>query len=1020
MGTMDMGGPLKDQTGTLIGQLKNTAPAAQDPDQGGRLLDAPLVDAGSIDVSEAASETDGGSILSQQQAALSEDGTLFENRSMVIEQVPAPSAQAAVALDELDFANLAAGAPAHDEAESALVGGRCCCAMCGGGGDPGTYLQDGETGPETGNNYQTVFTDQQVINQARRYIDTYSNVDPWAKQTITWGVYFNDPGAASKGGNDTAGGFRAANQDFIDGLTRAFAIWDDILDVDFQYTANVSSADIRAGFANFNGFAYAYYPDGDNPSAFSDMWFNYNDLYDQAENSIYSFEYGTYGLLTLVHEIGHAMGLPHPGEYNAAPGVSITYENNADYQQDTRGYTVMSYFQASEIAGFDHLGSGGRTHYASTLQMHDMLALHNIYNPETNTRTGNDTYGYNSNLGTSQYNFASYSGNQYNNPVFTIYDAGGTDALNFSGSTAGTVISLVEGTFSSVMSMTNNIAIAHGTQIENAVGGSGADQITGNNLNNLLTGGAGGDQLVGGGGFDSAVYTTAVYASLSTPGSNTGDAAGDTYNSIENLIGSSANDTLIGDAFNNTLLGNAGTDTIFGLGGTDSINGGTGTDRISGGFGSDVLTGGDDGSSSTASFTLDGYAVRGFAKNAGGWVSQNTTPRMVADVTGDGNVDVVGFYTSGVYIAAGNGGGQFGNAFLGTSQFGTQAGWRSQALEPRTLADVNNDGHLDIVGFSENVVVSFLNNGSGQFTTQVNGFQGFGTSGGFSSQDRYPRMMADINNDGNVDIVAFGQTGVLYAPGNGSGQFGSVIYATRNFGVNGGYSSQDRNPRWLEDVNNDGAVDIVAFSNLGVIVALNKGNGFFEAPAFGIQYFGANGSAGGWGSDLTYPRYMADVNGDNNIDIVGFSAIGTLVSLGNGQGQFAAATNAINSFGTKAGGWTDNDSLPRMLADVNNDNQADVVGFGASGVLVALADATGETDTFVFAENGFGQDTITDWNEGDILEIDTSAVGFNSTDVRITQSGNDTVISNIVNSSTITLQNTLASSITTADDFNFV
>jgi serralysin len=107
------------------------------------------------------------------------------------------------------------------------------------------------------------------------------------------------------------------------------------------------------------------------------------------------------------------------------------------------------------------------------------------------------------------------------------------------------------------------------------------DYLDGGDNNDNLDGGAGADQLIGGAGNDTASYVSAgagVIASLSNSSANTGDAAGDTYNSIENLTGSSYADNLTGDSGANRLSGGAGNDTLRGLGGSDYLDGGTETD----------------------------------------------------------------------------------------------------------------------------------------------------------------------------------------------------------------------------------------------------------------------------------------------------------------------------------------------------------------------------------------------------------------------------------------------------------
>ena len=76
----------------------------------------------------------------------------------------------------------------------------------------------------------------------------------------------------------------------------------------------------------------------------------------------------------------------------------------------------------------------------------------------------------------------------------------------------------------------------------------------------------------------------------------------------------------------------------------------------------------------------------------------------------------------------------------------------------------------------------------------------------------------------------------------------------------GGWSSDDAYPREVADVNGDGMADIIGIGQYGVWVALATGNGNFAQPGFELSAFGVN--AGGWSSDDAYPREVADVNGD--------------------------------------------------------------------------------------------------------------------------------------------------------------
>ncbi|WP_263854108.1 cadherin domain-containing protein [Sphingomonas parva] len=135
-------------------------------------------------------------------------------------------------------------------------------------------------------------------------------------------------------------------------------------------------------------------------------------------------------------------------------------------------------------------------------------------------------------------------------------------------------------------------------------GGTGSDQLKGGDGDDLLSGGDGGDVLDGGLGNDTADYrflvngtaaTAGVTVDLAAPASNLGTAAGDTFVSIENLVGTTLADTLRGDAGANKLYGLAGDDTLHGAAGNDHIEGGAGNDIIYGGDGDDVVLDGGDG-----------------------------------------------------------------------------------------------------------------------------------------------------------------------------------------------------------------------------------------------------------------------------------------------------------------------------------------------------------------------------------------------------------------------------------------
>ncbi len=159
-----------------------------------------------------------------------------------------------------------------------------------------------------------------------------------------------------------------------------------------------------------------------------------------------------------------------------------------------------------------------------------------------------------------------------------------------------------------------NLTLMAGAGAGNAAGNAGANWIVGNaSANHLLglagndtldggagadnlEGGAGADVLIGGDGFDYARYDGAaagLYANLAGSSVNNGEAAGDSYSSIEGLVGSAFGDILAGDHAANNLWGIGGNDALVGNGGNDALYGGDGDDMLRGGTGADTLDGGD-------------------------------------------------------------------------------------------------------------------------------------------------------------------------------------------------------------------------------------------------------------------------------------------------------------------------------------------------------------------------------------------------------------------------------------------
>jgi Ca2+-binding RTX toxin-like protein len=279
-------------------------------------------------------------------------------------------------------------------------------------------------------------------------------------------------------------------------------------------------------------------------------------------------DYGSWAYKTAMHEIGHGVGLPHPGDYNGSGAT--TYENQAVYAQDTYMYTVMSYWSHTITGGdtfetvYDDMGNsafiGG---YATGLLMHDIAALHRLYGANMTTRDGDTVYGFNSTeAADSHWNLDNWD----DFFVAAIWDGGGVDTIDASGYYEDQVISLVEESFSSLGGLTYNLSIARGAVIENAIGGAGDDFFVGNASNNTIDGGAGLDTI------DYSGVGSGVTVDLSAGTFTIAGQGTDTLISIEGVIGTDFDDVLIGDANNNYFEMGFGTDTITGGDGFDIIS----------------------------------------------------------------------------------------------------------------------------------------------------------------------------------------------------------------------------------------------------------------------------------------------------------------------------------------------------------------------------------------------------------------------------------------------------------------
>ncbi|MTJ51867.1 hypothetical protein FJR38_03850 [Anabaena sp. UHCC 0253] len=329
------------------------------------------------------------------------------------------------------------------------------------------------------------------------------------------------------------------------------------------------------------------------------------------------------------------------------------------------------------------------------------------------------------------------------------------------------------------------------------------------------------------------------------------------FTSIEGVVGTNYDDTLNLSSLTITnsdnlvtglvsIKGNNGNDTITGSQYSDLLDGGAGSDNMIGGLGNDI------------------YIV-------------DNTSDVVTETSGQGNDTIKSSVTFSLP-----------NNVENLTLTGTEA-----------INGIGNSGNNIIIGNSGNDILSgdTVNNiligdtANATFGEPIRAVINYSPNQGWSSFDEYPRHVADVNGDGRADIVGF-KDRVYVALGQADGTFGSVNSVSELYTQ--GWSSFDKYPRQLADVNGDGRADIVGFGGGAVYVSLGQTDGFFGEPILAVSNYSPNQ---GWSSFKEYPRHVADVNGDGRADIVGFKDR-VYVALGQADGTFGSV-NSVSELYTQ-------------------------------------------------------------------------------------------------------------------------
>ncbi len=281
-----------------------------------------------------------------------------------------------------------------------------------------------------------------------------------------------------------------------------------------------------------------------------------------------------------------------------------------------------------------------------------------------------------------------------------------------------------------------------------------------------------------------------------------------------------------------------------------------------------------------------------------------TAPYSIAvgDFNSDQSADVVvannGIAGAGgtVTVAYGNGDGSLRAAYsYATNPPGI--GSQSRAV---VTGDFNNDGRTDIAtlfaGDSVSILIADLNYGFQRLATYV--------AGNYSGDQVVALAAADVNGDGNLDLVVVGLKQIDVLLGKGDGTFQPPIVRTIQAGTTHGVA--------LADVNGDGKVDLIytwaSAAQNDIAVCFGNGDGTFQSPA--LYTVGS----------YPYSVIAVDVNNDQKLDLVTANASGTLAYLkNNGDGTFAAAQQLTT------GGYTSGVAA----IDVNHDGNMDLVAMNS-------------------------------------------------------------------------------------------
>ena len=638
----------------------------------------------------------------------------------------------------------------------------------------------------------------------------------------------------------------------------ALQLWADVCNITLQRvgsgtdpsTAYSNNAAIlfgnyAAGAPNASAFAYFPWPTAGAPGDIEgDIWVNSTLATNQTPNP------RTSGLQTLAHEIGHAIGISHPANYDASDSTQPSYPASSVYWQDSRLFTMMSYFGSSDLGA--SLNS-----FAFGPQLHDIAAAQLLYGINLNTRSGDTIYGFNSNTGRVHYTI---TGADPFGPVFSIWDGGGNDTLDLSGYSTPSEIDLRAESFSGAGPGNTtvhgpgalaiaNISIARGVVIENAIGGAGNDVIFGNQVVNTLTGNGGNDRFTGGGLNDTILGGSGIDTSIYSLASTSATWVRNTNGTWTVTAGAEGADALTGVEFLDF------TDRDVFLDRAQRTFNGDGT--------SDILFRATSGV--VASWNVTGASITSSAFLAtaapGTW-----TPLGTGDFNGDGRDDVIWRETSGLIYAWQMNGGTIQQAVALT---GVGNEWSFLGM-----GDFNLDGVEDMAWrhVSGNV-----------FTWEMNTNGGIASSGYVTGLglDWSLAGIGDFTGDGRDDFLWRNTDGTTYVWGMNGRTIESSTPTSAQVGNNWSVIG-------VGDFNRDGRDDVLLQDSTGVIASWQMSG----STVLGTSFYGS-ADPGAW-----QVANVGDYNGDGRDDILFFNLNSDYVYvwlLGNGVISSAGILSGIGS-----------------------------------------------------------------------------------------------------------------------------